>query len=65
VSIPEGYGTRTRRAKILECVVCLEDFVEGDIVTTLPCDHDFHEECMYVPPNTLPLFRSLNVARSI
>jgi hypothetical protein len=42
------YGTRPRRAKILECVVCLEDFVEGDVVITLPCDHEFHEACMYV-----------------
>jgi len=44
--IPEGYGTRTGR-RVLECVVCLEDFVEGDIIITLPCDHEFHESCMY------------------
>src|SRR5271170_2366089 len=30
--LPSGYGTRTRRVHILECVVCLEDFVEGDDV---------------------------------
>jgi RING-like zinc finger len=46
-SLPEGYGTRTRPVNILECVVCLEDFVEGDIVITLPCHHEFHESCMY------------------
>jgi RING-like zinc finger len=48
--MPQGYGTRTRRPAILECVVCLEDFVEGDVVITLPCHHEFHEVCMYSPP---------------
>lgn len=50
--IPEGYGTSTRRVNILECVICLEDFVEGDVIITLPCNHEFHESCMYL---TLPL----------
>jgi len=45
----EGYGTR-RKVHIVECVVCLEDFVEGDTVITLPCDHEFHQACMYQPP---------------
>src|SRR5271170_8053010 len=45
-----GYGTG-RRVNILECVVCLEDFVEGDVVITLPCDHEFHEACMYRNPH--------------
>ena len=44
--IPQGYGTRTT-LRVLECVVCLEDFVEGEIIVTLPCDHEFHESCMY------------------
>jgi hypothetical protein len=39
-------GTTPRRPVILECVVCLEDFVEGDQVVTLPCNHEFHEQCM-------------------
>jgi len=33
----------------LECVICLEDFVEGDVVITLPCYHEFHQACMYSP----------------
>lgn len=52
-----GYGTATtpRRVRILECVICLEDFVEGDVVITLPCNHEFHEVCMYSPlPLPLP-----------
>jgi Ring finger domain len=37
-----------RRVNVSECVVCLEDFVEGDILITLPCNHEFHESCMYL-----------------
>ena len=29
-----------------ECVVCLEDYVAGDRVMSLPCGHEFHEACM-------------------
>lgn len=28
------------------CMVCLEDFGEGDDVTTLPCLHIYHEKCV-------------------
>jgi hypothetical protein len=36
-------------------VICLEDFVEGDIVLTLPCDHDFHKACVYYPSTSCEL----------
>lgn len=29
-----------------ECVVCLEDYVAGDRVMSLPCGHEFHEACI-------------------
>lgn len=54
--IPEGYGTSTTRVTILECVICLEDFVEGDVIITLPCNHEFHESCMYSTPSPLSPF---------
>ena len=41
-----GYHFHPHRPMALECVICLENFVEGDIVISLPCDHDFHEVCM-------------------
>lgn len=44
--IHPGYHLRTHHDVLLECVVCLEDFQEGDLVLTLPCDHDFHKLCM-------------------
>ena len=33
--------------KQLECVVCLEEYVDGESrVMSLPCGHEFHAECM-------------------
>ncbi|CAK7222255.1 hypothetical protein SCUCBS95973_004781 [Sporothrix curviconia] len=29
-----------------ECVVCLDEYVAGDRVMSLPCGHEFHESCM-------------------
>lgn len=40
------YGGKQR-----ECVVCLEEYVDGvSRVMSLPCGHEFHAECMYVHP---------------
>lgn len=29
-----------------QCSICLEDFVKGDRVKTMPCWHDFHRKCL-------------------
>ena len=35
------------RGKQVECVVCLEEYVDGQSkVMSLPCGHEFHAECM-------------------
>lgn len=35
------------RGRQIECVVCLEEYVEGySQVMSLPCGHEFHAECM-------------------
>ena len=35
------------RGRQVECVVCLEEYVDGQSrVMSLPCGHEFHEECM-------------------
>ena len=28
------------------CVICVDDFAEGDTVRVLPCDHIFHPQCI-------------------
>lgn len=43
-----------RRSKYMggavECVVCLEEYVDGiSQVMKLPCGHEFHATCMFVP----------------
>ena len=27
------------------CVICMEEWVEGDVVVWLPCMHHFHRRC--------------------
>ena len=40
-------GKKKYRGKQIECVVCLEEYVEGHSqVMSLPCGHEFHAECM-------------------
>lgn len=39
--------TRKYKGNQLECVVCLEEYVDGQSqVMSLPCGHEFHVECM-------------------
>jgi len=45
----QTYHTQSHRLVLSECVICLQNFVDGDIVLSLPCDHDFHRVCMYIP----------------
>ncbi|KAJ0108983.1 hypothetical protein J7T55_005531 [Diaporthe amygdali] len=44
------------------CSICTEDFVDGDDIRRLPCDHIFHPRCIdpwliaSMSPSSLPLF---------
>ena len=29
-----------------QCLICLEDFKNGDVRKTMPCLHGFHEDCL-------------------
>jgi hypothetical protein len=48
-TIHPGFHFYSNHDILLECVICLENFMEGDVVVTLPCDHDFHKACVYTP----------------
>ncbi|KAI7859740.1 hypothetical protein BDC45DRAFT_160305 [Circinella umbellata] len=28
------------------CVICLESFIHGDVLRTLPCQHEYHRDCI-------------------
>lgn len=58
--IPRDYAQLTRRKTITEqpfavnrqlfgqvaCVICMEDFVEGEVISSLGCEHIFHIDCI-------------------
>eukprot|EP00164_Ancoracysta_twista_P001059 GFYU01001380.1.p1 GENE.GFYU01001380.1~~GFYU01001380.1.p1 ORF type:complete len:245 (+),score=36.56 GFYU01001380.1:235-969(+) len=34
------------RADNEECYICLDPYSEGEMVRTLPCNHEYHQECV-------------------
>jgi hypothetical protein len=32
--------------KQTSCVICMDDFVSNNVLTTLPCKHSFHKKCI-------------------
>uniref|UniRef100_A0A0E0MJH4 RING-type domain-containing protein n=1 Tax=Oryza punctata TaxID=4537 RepID=A0A0E0MJH4_ORYPU len=48
VSLPEmAVGGGGGEAREKECGVCLEGFEEGDKLRKMPCEHYFHESCVF------------------
>ena len=39
-------GPRINNDIEFKCIICYDDFHEGDKVTTLPCVHVFHIDCI-------------------
>ncbi|KAI8370488.1 uncharacterized protein BYT42DRAFT_582596 [Radiomyces spectabilis] len=37
---------KIRHNETEECAICLEDYMEGEILRTLPCRHNFHAFCV-------------------
>ncbi|XP_044970929.1 RING-H2 finger protein ATL3-like [Hordeum vulgare subsp. vulgare] len=47
LQLPETTGAPAgARLQQTECAVCLKDFEVEDRVTTMPCDHYFHQGCI-------------------
>ncbi|XP_004363799.2 hypothetical protein CAOG_02960 [Capsaspora owczarzaki ATCC 30864] len=51
------------------CVICLDDFKEGDTLRCLPCSHDFHQNCvdqwLLTKNRACPLCRSQPFAETL
>jgi hypothetical protein len=37
---------KTKKIFVDKCTICICDFEDEDVITLLPCDHVFHEECI-------------------
>ncbi|CAK7242679.1 MAG: hypothetical protein STHCBS139747_004176 [Sporothrix thermara] len=48
VTLPQPVPHTRSRYFQVECVVCLDEYVAGDRVMSLPCGHEFHESCIDV-----------------
>lgn len=45
-SLPIHSFRREKDIPIDECIICLEEYQEGDKIRTLPCRHEFHSVCV-------------------
>lgn len=45
-SLPIHSYHREKDIPIDECIICLEEYLEGDKIRTLPCKHEFHSACV-------------------
>lgn len=39
----DSFGTM---CELTSCVICLENFATGDILRRLPCQHEYHRDCI-------------------
>lgn len=45
-SLPIHIFHREKDIPIDECIICLEEYQEGEKIRTLPCKHQFHSVCI-------------------
>lgn len=39
-------GRRRSDGSLTNCTICLEELAPGDVLKRLPCQHDFHSDCL-------------------
>ncbi|KAK9292716.1 hypothetical protein L1049_020695 [Liquidambar formosana] len=39
-------GLFSKKIKSAECVICTTEYTKGDLLTTLPCIHQYHSKCI-------------------
>lgn len=39
----DSFGTT---CEVFSCVICLDAFTNGDILRRLPCNHEYHRDCI-------------------
>jgi E3 ubiquitin-protein ligase RNF13 len=44
--LPSYVFGREKKSDHCECAICLEDYIQGEILRTLPCKHEFHAACI-------------------
>jgi E3 ubiquitin-protein ligase RNF13 len=44
--LPSYVFGREKKSDHCECAICLEDYLQGEILRTLPCKHEFHAACI-------------------
>ena len=45
-SFPKNKFEDLNKIKEIKCIICLEEYKEGDEITTIPCFHMFHYNCI-------------------
>ncbi|CAE8680067.1 unnamed protein product, partial [Polarella glacialis] len=40
------FGKPTGDFEVSTCMVCLADFIDGELLSSLPCGHSFHAACI-------------------
>ncbi|CAE8631031.1 unnamed protein product, partial [Polarella glacialis] len=42
----EAVGKQAHGFEVSTCMICLADFVAGELLSSLPCGHNFHAVCI-------------------
>jgi hypothetical protein len=46
------------------CVICLEDYIDGDVLNLLTCEHAFHKNCLNASCDSQMLTKTCPLCRT-